>query len=512
MKTLSQEAAKSHKHRVDTEFKPEAPFRFNRIGAMSLRVRVALGVALPILLILSALSLLRYQVERQLLEEQTQLTALQYGEVLLGSVRYVMRINDHAIIAQALNEMGGIEVIHQVEVVDLAGRVKADSRNTEVGMIRESDDLGCVECHRFPAEVRPQTVRLLSSNGLLRIAMPLANDSDCVGCHEDDDDHLGMLLVDVPAVNFEEHLLYNLRVDLTASVIGMLLVTLGLYLLIHWLVVRRVEAFRPVLNEFAAGNLNARLPVPSTPSDELGKLATAFNSMADDLQHRTREREESRKLQQQAMARERGRIARELHDGLAQLLGYVNTKAMAVRLMLKNNQMEAADKALLQLEEAARGLFVEVREAILNLKSSGQADAGLIPALKNIISQFSRLNDLSVELTFAPAVDDILLSSETTLQLSRIVQEALTNVRKHAFATTACVSLQIEDEKLVLTVSDNGRGFDLDCVQTAPGAHFGLSTMRERAETIRAEYQLHTKPESGTWIIVRLPLGDLSAK
>jgi signal transduction histidine kinase len=267
-----------------------------------------------------------------------------------------------------------------------------------------------------------------------------------------------------------------------------------------------VEALRRPLSGFAAGDFAARLPASPTPTDELGELANTFNAMADELQRRAREREERDKLRQQAIAEERGRIARELHDGLAQLLGYVNTKAMAVRLMLQKGEMEAADQNLLQLEEAARELFVDVREAIVDLKPAEQERAGLAIRLEDQVAQFSRLNDMPVELGLDPAVKALSLTAQTEAHLTRIVQEALTNAHKHASAVRASVSLHLNGSVLEMVVSDDGQGFEPASVETGERAHFGLSTMRERSAEIGATITLDSRPGGGTRVVVRLPL------
>lgn len=214
-------------------------------------------------------------------------------------------------------------------------------------------------------------------------------------------------------------------------------------------------------------------------------------------------------FQQTLIDGERQRIARELHDGLAQLLGYVNTKAMAVRLLLKNRQVEAAEKHLLQLEEAARELFVDVREAIIDLKMANQGDAGLADMLRDFTTQFSQLSGLEVDLSLYPATGGCPLPAEVRLHLLRIAQEALANVRKHAQATKAQVDLSCGDGILELVISDDGRGFDPDGVRDVHWPNIGLSAMRERAEVIGATFDLRSKPGSGTCITVRLAVDDL---
>jgi signal transduction histidine kinase len=477
-------------------------------GRMSVSTRVALGVALPTLLVLISLSLVHSLYRQDIMEDQLRLTALQLGEVMLGSLRHAMLVNDGRGISQTMADIGRMATAQQVQIIGLDDRVVADSGLGTVGMIRRLDDPGCVECHQFPAGSRPRTTRLSTSAGVLRISTPIQNEPECSACHKQQGRHLGVLLTDVSVANVEERVRSNFRLDLAISIGGTVLVTLGMYWLIHRLVVRRVQIFRRPLDEFAAGDFTSRLPPSPAPTDELGDLANAFNHMADELQRHIREREEREQLRQRAIVEERERIARELHDGLAQLLGYVNTKAMAARLMLRNCQAEAADQHLLQLEEAARELSTDVREAILSLRMAGRHNANLVAMLGDFTAQFSRLSNLPVDLTFSPAVERLPLPAEHSLQLLRIAQEALVNIRKHASATHGWVSLRVSNGILELTVDDNGQGLAPDAAQAGHQPHFGLSTMRERAQAIGAAFHMDSG-SGGTRITVQLPLKDV---
>ena len=190
---------------------------------------------------------------------------------------------------------------------------------------------------------------------------------------------------------------------------------------------------------------------------------------------------------------------------MAQVLSYVSTKAMAARLMLKTGKSEAADSHLLQLEKATRGLFVDVRQAVLGLRAAGDIGGCLGATLQDFAVQFSQLSDIPVEVHIAPEAEDLDLPAETELQLLRIMQEALTNVRKHAAARKAAVNLQVIDGALTLAITDDGVGFDSDCSRSKIQHQFGLSTMQERAEAIDAEFELESAPGAGTHIKVRLP-------
>jgi signal transduction histidine kinase len=183
-----------------------------------------------------------------------------------------------------------------------------------------------------------------------------------------------------------------------------------------------------------------------------------------------------------------------------------------VRLLLARQQVPAAVAQLGQLEEAARGLSVDVREAILGLRLTSTPDERLGTLLEAYAVRFSMLSDLPVKVEVAATVGHLELPLETEVQLLRIVQEALTNVRKHAHATAAQVTVLNGGPGLEIKISDNGLGFQPDHDGRGGGRpHFGLATMRERAEAIGAEFHLQASPGQGTCVSVRLPLDQDAA-
>lgn len=483
------------------------PRRLNVSTYKSLRAKIALGVALPIFVMLASLSLFHYERERRAIETQMELAAQHTGELVLGGMRHALATNDNSVLAQILANVNDAGEVHRVQIIGPDNRVKADSLGRDARAMRSLDEPGCAGCHAGQSGSPPRTIRLSGPLDLLRIATPIASAPDCAGCHAPVGSHLGVLLVDVSLTDVERRLLNDLRVDLLFAAGIAVLFTLGIYVLIHRLVVRRVAAMRRPLAELAGGDFTARLPVSLHPSDEIDTLADAFNHMAEQLAQHVRLQEERSEVRQRAIVEERERIARELHDGMAQLLGYVKTKAMAIRLQLTNRQFGAAERHLLQLEEAAHELFIDVREAILGLKMAGRShgDASdFTGALREYAEQFNRLNSIPVELDIDPAFESVSLKAETEVQLLRITQEALTNIRKHAAAQRAVVRLQRYNGTLELTVCDDGVGFAADEAYANGCSHFGLSTMVERAEAIGAEFALDSDPGAGTRVTVRL--------
>ncbi|HLB13151.1 MAG TPA: GAF domain-containing sensor histidine kinase [Dehalococcoidia bacterium] len=212
------------------------------------------------------------------------------------------------------------------------------------------------------------------------------------------------------------------------------------------------------------------------------------------------------KVQNYAVLVERERIAREMHDGLAQILGYVNTKTQAAKKLLSQGQVTQAEEALRQLEEAAREVYADVREAILGLRATTSSSHGLVHTVREYLEWFSRQNSIQAEVMIE---GEPIASLEPSLeiQLIRIVQEALSNVRKHARAQKTWVQFSSANGHLCLAVSDDGQGFDPERVARGLWPQFGLQTMRERAESIGGTFDVSSAPGQGTTVKVTVPKG-----
>lgn len=207
-----------------------------------------------------------------------------------------------------------------------------------------------------------------------------------------------------------------------------------------------------------------------------------------------------------AVLEERVRIARELHDGLAQVLGYINTQTLAVRRLVDSRRWEEAGRQLVAMESAARRVYTDVREAILGLRSATEGDGGLVPSLRRYLEDYSRMAGVQAELMVEGPVEEAQLPPSTEIQLARIVQEALSNVRKHARAERATVRLALRDDHLLVEVADDGRGFDPDASAPTGWPRFGLQTMRERASAVGGRFEIASAPGRGTTVSVEVPL------
>jgi signal transduction histidine kinase len=210
-------------------------------------------------------------------------------------------------------------------------------------------------------------------------------------------------------------------------------------------------------------------------------------------------------LRELAIRRERERIAREMHDGLAQVLGYVNTKSQAVEELLAGGRVDAARAQLDQLAEAARSVYVDVREAILGLTSPIAPARGLVGAIEEYARRFSEASKLVTVVEASPAARAATVAPEAQAQAFRIVQEALTNVRKHASALLARITLDVDGGSLLVTVQDDGRGIGREWMESGEWPRYGVKSMRERATALGGTIDIRpTNP--GTCVELRVPL------
>ena len=473
---------------------------------LSLRSRVALVVALPIFIVLVSISFINYSREFKLLDEQARLDAIQLGDLMIHSLNHAMLTKEDEHLLTSLDDVSQLENIQLIQVIGISGKVLADSGKENSKKMFSPGDAECISCHQFSVENRPRVIPFAQPENGWRISAPINNLPQCYDCHDPELDHLGVLLVDIALTRKQEQLQIDLQNSLLISVAGTVMVSMMSYFLMNRLVVRRVESLRESLAEYANGNFSTRIMLASSIQDELCDLADTFNVMAEELDRHAQREERHQQLREFAIVEERERIARELHDGFAQVLGYVNTKVMAVRLFVKDNKLKEADQQLEHLEEAARSLFVDVREAILGLRMAGQVRSGLGDALDDYFKEFSRLSGISTTMKTTLDLNNGMLTAETELHLFRIVQESLTNVRKHALASQAWVNVSQRGEKLHVEICDDGAGFDLNLISSTGTDKLGLSNMRDRAGEIGAEFFIDSKEGKGTRIVIEFPL------
>jgi two-component system, NarL family, sensor histidine kinase DevS len=195
---------------------------------------------------------------------------------------------------------------------------------------------------------------------------------------------------------------------------------------------------------------------------------------------------------------ERRRLARELHDETGQALTSI---LLGLRSVDEANDAEAVAKAVMDLRELVVATLQDVRRLAVQLRPKALDDFGLVPAVERLVQTFSESSGIHVDLE--ARIGDTRLPSEVETTIYRIVQEALTNVVKHAESRRVSILLVRRDNVVTAMIEDDGTGFDPEAVSTE---RLGLEGMRERVELHDGRLTIETSPGSGTTLRVEVPL------
>ena len=206
-----------------------------------------------------------------------------------------------------------------------------------------------------------------------------------------------------------------------------------------------------------------------------------------------------------AVTEERTRIACEIHDGLVQSLAGVNFKLdLCEQLMLKDPH--ACQATVRQTRTELKLAIQEARQVIFNLRPLHYDQLELIPALTNYLKSYETQSHIRTEFTVTG--DEKTMPPRTKIFLFRILQEALSNVEKHAKADLVKVHLAIGRDTLTVTVTDNGIGFDVEAISRNPEKwdHFGLRGIVDRARLVGGQAKIESKKGRGTRVVMHVPL------
>jgi two-component system nitrate/nitrite sensor histidine kinase NarX len=206
---------------------------------------------------------------------------------------------------------------------------------------------------------------------------------------------------------------------------------------------------------------------------------------------------------QRAVLAERGRIAREMHDSLAQVLGATHLRLRALDARREVRSSPEIAKELADVADICQEAYRDVRESILGLRGSNRTERGLLDNLRAYLDRYSQQCEIATSMD-SRLEHDLALSPRCEVQVIRVIQEALTNVRKHSGATSAIVHITESDSTTTFVVEDDGHGFD-SAHSPFDRDSFGLSTMRERMALLNGSLTIDSAPGRGTRVIADVP-------
>jgi len=207
-----------------------------------------------------------------------------------------------------------------------------------------------------------------------------------------------------------------------------------------------------------------------------------------------------------ATLQERERLARELHDGIGQIFGYVSMQLQTALKWMRDGNEEKAESLMERIVEVSKDAHADVRESIFSLRSGSDKSWSLIPALNKYIDRFQKNYGLRTELSISDGIGDNTFEPASEVQLLRVIQEAMTNCRKHSDAHFLKIGVELDGSKAYITISDGGNGFDASRFEHEDSDHFGLVFMRERMDQIGGSLNIHSVPGGGTVLKLEVPV------
>lgn len=501
-----------------------ANFRTGRTGNFfptRLHAKVALGILLPLLIILGAFTAVGYRRQREATLNELSKLAAYTGRVVESDLRHQMVNSDFEGLQGLLDTIGAQEEIRSLYLLNTDAKVIFAPFEKEVGLQLDNRAPECQPCHALPVNQRPDSIVVNTAGGeqIFRSMAPIENSAECAECHDDNQRLIGLLLIDVSVTPFTERLTAYLRQNLLLWMSIAAITMLVVYLVVNRFVLHRLAPLLAAIGGMARG-----APAPSLlegPPDEIGQLVRAFNDMTREVEARNRQNQklseqlQRRSLQQGRLLRrlttaqedERLRVARELHDELGQSLTGLSLRAQALERHI------AADNAwgqeiLDQMRNLVKGTTEQMYDIIMDLRPSVLDDLGLVSALRAYADRALQGRELELSIDDDRFKNRLPAEIETTL--FRAFQEGITNVVRHADATRICITLACEDHLFEGMLVDDGRGFDLSAVQ--PNGHngrgLGLLGMQERMAQCGGHMAIETAPGQGTRVHFSLALPE----
>lgn len=234
----------------------------------------------------------------------------------------------------------------------------------------------------------------------------------------------------------------------------------------------------------------------------IGRLVVAY-----DITEKKQEQDRYLKQQwKQAVTEERERLARDLHDDLGQVLGFINLQAQGIRQELINADIDLVSNKLDKLVKVSQTAHNNIRGYIRNARNTAAMEKDFLTGLTKDIMSFEEQSGLKVKLDVPSGFTGEDLKLNICINMLSIIKEALNNIRKHAEANNVKISFSIAQEQLCSTIEDDGKGFDMESKFNDTKSKFGLNIMRERALEMGSQLDIESALGKGCRIVFQVPI------
>ncbi len=457
-------------------------------GSVNVRTKI-MGIVLGGTILLS--TVLTLQVHHSLtkvLEDELRAQGASIGRDLAARSTDLILVNDLYALRQLLLEtQANNPDVRYAFVLDANGQVLAHT-------FGEGFPAGLIELNQAAPDDYQHTVSLETPEGLVwDVAVPVFGGK------------AGTARVGISDLGVRRALL-----DLTSQVLLTTAIVLVMSLLaaafLTFVLTRPILDLVGAARAIGRGDFSKR--VRRWANDEIGELADAFNQMVVELERADEVRRERELLRRQLLERviaaqeeERRRISRELHDSTSQSLTSLMVGLRTLENACDSPDVHCQTQELRQITgqvlEDVHNLAVQLRPAVLD-------DLGLPAALERLAQEWQKRHQIRADVMVHLGGERLPESIETALY--RIVQEALTNVARHAQARSVSVLVERRSQDVVAVIEDDGSGFDVN--QTHADGHLGLAGIRERAELLGGSLIIESNPGHGASLYIQLPLAQ----
>jgi signal transduction histidine kinase len=475
-------------------------------------------VSLALIALLAPLNWLQYQLQRRAAIADLELLAATTGAVAEHSLEEAMLANNRSAIQSIVDSVAQAPDVRSVFLLTPQVVVAASPGGLHNGEQLDLTSATCQICHQFPSASRPRSVVVTDIDGqpVFRTMTPIPNRPACQRCHSPQDRLNGVFYMDFSMAGLNTRLERGLRTAFLGSVTIIVLSALVLYVLLSRLIITPMEQVAHALHSFSQGERALRVSVQA--QDEVGLLADVFNEMAGTIQ--AQEAEASRlytelkdkdEVRRQLLAKlisareeERRHLAREIHDELGQLLTGLSLNLKLCQQAVPDDPQAAQDH-LARTNALVRHIIEQSHQLIADLRPTVLDDYGLVPALREELNQ--RLAPLEIVARLDTEGDVEPLPADVTTTTFRIVQEAITNVIRHANAHLVHVHLRRATDGVTVIVEDDGVGLPDDDLPSSDGRRaLGILGMQERAGALGGRLQVTRRQPHGTRVALWLPL------
>jgi len=460
-------------------------------GSVNVRTKI-MGIVLGGTILLStALTLQVHHSLTRVLEEEQRAQGTSIGRDLAARATDLILVNDLYALRQLLLEtQANNRDVRYAFILDTNGQVLAHT-------FGEGFPVNLIGLNRAAPEDYQKTVSVDTPEGLVwDIAVPIFNGK-----------------AGTARVGISNQGVRRVLMDLTSQVVLTTAIVLALSLLaatfLTFILTRPILDLVDATRAIGRGNFTRR--VRRWANDEIGELAEAFNQMALELERADEIRRERELLRRQLLERviaaqeeERRRISRELHDSTSQsltsLMVGLRTLENTCNDPLVQSRTQELRQVVGQVLDDVHTLAVQLRPAVLD-------DLGLLAALERFTQEWQKRHQIQADVVVHLAGERLPDAIETALY--RIIQEALTNVARHAHARSVSILVERRAHDVVAVIEDDGSGFDAN--KPPSDGHLGLVGIRERAELLGGSLIIESNPGRGSSLYIQLPLSPSEA-